>query len=88
MTTEKTREKPIRMCVICRERFPKSQLIRHVAVWTAPAGEDSPAPRLVEDPAQTSPGRGFYACRRTECLERLPKHRGWMKKVKGGVNGR
>ncbi len=58
---------PMRMCVACRERKPKKELIRIVLL---PSG-------LVEvDPGGKKPGRGAYICKSRTCLERaLAAHR-------------
>lgn len=45
---------PSRMCVICRRRFAKSQLLRHVL--SSSGGEGT----LEADEAQKKPGRGWY----------------------------
>ena len=51
---------PVRMCVICRTRAPKSSLLRHVeAQGRAP----------VPDSGQTAPGRGMYICGQSRCRE-------------------
>jgi predicted RNA-binding protein YlxR (DUF448 family) len=71
---------PIRTCVICRERFPKTALARYTVLATP--GET--APGLVEDRRRTRPGRGFYACGKPACRERVAKFQGWRKKGKGG----
>lgn len=79
---------PIRMCVICRERSPKTALARYTVVTTTGGSEPSPAPDpitgLAEDRARTRHGRGFYACDKPACRERLTKFQGWRKKGKGG----
>ena len=50
------RQGPVRMCVVCKRRFAKSQLMRHV-----PAPEGVAAGNGLEaDKAQTRPGRGWY----------------------------
>ena len=48
---------PVRMCVGCRERSAKKELIRIVRT---PAGE------IVADAAGKTPGRGAYICRALE----------------------
>lgn len=65
----------IRMCVICRRRAPKEELLRHVF-------EDGDKP-LVDEP-QTRPGRGWYLCSEHTCREKFRRFRPSMRKCKGG----
>ncbi|WP_207262464.1 DUF448 domain-containing protein [Desulfovibrio sp. Huiquan2017] len=68
---------PERMCVVCRERFPKEELTRFVP----PEETNEPDFRPVPDPAMTRPGRGYYVCDQARCRERFPKMiAGLMKK--------
>ena len=48
---------PVRMCVICRNKFFKTDLTRHVRT------EDG----LEPDPRQIRPGRGYYLCTADSC---------------------
>ena len=48
----------MRRCVVCREGFPKRDLVR---LCRLPTGE------LERDVKGTGPGRGAYVCRRTAC---------------------
>ncbi len=57
---------PVRMCVICRRRFAKAELARHVL---------TPEGILIIDEAQQSPGRGFYLCPDPACGRRFEKYR-------------
>nr|WP_081602943.1 DUF448 domain-containing protein [Desulfocurvibacter africanus] len=75
---------PVRMCVICRRRFPKRELKRHVACG-AGAQEQ---PGLVHDPRQTMQGRGYYVCSDEACERRLAGYRARQKKCKGVAHGR
>ena len=68
---------PERMCVICRGRFAKSELTRHVA---APDGQDG----LVPDPRAILPGRGHYLCANPECAEKFSKYSGRSRRRRGG----
>jgi len=64
---------PIRMCMICRQRFEKNSIMRYVR----PKGST----KLERDDSQTQAGRGYYLCLSEECQEkfiRAAKH-----KVKG-----
>jgi len=72
---------PVRMCVVCRQRFPKSELQRHVCPETIrDLAENGP----VFDPEKIKPGRGYYVCVQTRCREIFPKMiTGLMKKRKG-----
>lgn len=79
---EKTvKNEPVRMCVVCRQRFPKKELSRYVCPDTTLELEtDGPVP----DPENTKPGRGYYICVQARCRETFPKMiRGLMKKRKG-----
>ena len=55
---------PIRMCVGCRQRAPKAELLR--LVWNGGP---------VVDVDQREPGRGVYLHRDVECLERAVRRR-------------
>lgn len=77
----KAGHRPERMCVVCRGRFPKEELLRHVCPLTP---EETGTGGLVPDPGQKLPGRGFYICGRPECRARFEKvARGLKKKCKG-----
>jgi hypothetical protein len=60
---------PERMCVVCRNRFPKEELTRYVSPEDLSGPDASPAP----DPAMNRPGRGYYVCGQARCGERFPK---------------
>jgi len=66
---------PVRMCVICRERFPKTTLLRHVF---------EPEGGLVPDPRATLPGRGHYLCANPACAEKFSKYSGRSRCRRGG----
>lgn len=68
---------PQRMCVVCREHFPKMVLTRYLCPET-PISDS-----LVLDPSGKAQGRGFYVCRAQACQARFMKFRGWEKKCKG-----
>lgn len=80
---------PARMCVICRRRFAKSQLLRHVlapAALNGPDGEtraDAGKSGLEADEAQARPGRGWYVCSDPECREKFLKLGRVRRKRKG-----
>lgn len=57
---------PVRMCVICRRRFPKAALMRHVL---------TPQGNLTIDPKKTRPGRGWYLCSDAACALKFAKYR-------------
>ncbi|MBO4927274.1 MAG: YlxR family protein [Clostridiales bacterium] len=52
---------PMRMCVSCKERFAKKDLIRIVA---------TPDGQVVMDPTGRLPGRGAYVCHNPECMKK------------------
>nr|WP_083254728.1 YlxR family protein [Desulfoplanes formicivorans] len=64
------------MCVICRQRFPKSEIIR----YTCPQNDKQ---ELCPDPTGKRSGRGFYVCTSSECMKKFKKFRGWQKKCRG-----
>lgn len=66
MPETERRDGPVRMCVICRRRFAKSALSRHVL---------TPEGIWMIDTAQRSPGRGFYLCADPACQARFGKFR-------------
>ena len=57
----KQRKIPMRMCVGCREMFPKKELMRVVK---------SPEGVISFDHVGKAPGRGAYICRKVECLNK------------------
>ncbi len=57
---------PVRMCVICRRRFAKADLRRHVL---------TPEGSLIIDETRTSPGRGWYLCSDPACERRFANYR-------------
>lgn len=57
---------PVRQCLGCGERLPKSSLIR---VLRTPDGT------AVLDTARNSDGRGAYICGKDSCISRLRKSR-------------
>ena len=78
---------PARMCVICRRRFAKSQLLRHVL---APSAETEGETRagagksgLEADEARARPGRGWYVCSDPQCREKFLKLGRVRRKRKG-----
>ena len=56
---------PVRMCVICRRRFPKKELSRHVVTEGGLEG----------DSTQTRPGRGYYVCSDAACAAKFARFR-------------
>lgn len=74
--TPHTKHTPVRMCVICRQRFAKGELSR----FTCPDGGEL---KLICDPSGKKPGRGFYICRAETCRSKFDRFKGWQKKCKG-----
>ncbi|MCK5539869.1 MAG: YlxR family protein [Deltaproteobacteria bacterium] len=52
---------PLRTCLICRQRAEKKSLCRLVLVGA----------ELYYDSRFRAPGRGYYICKKTECLDRF-----------------
>jgi len=63
---------PVRSCIVCRNRFLKQELTRHV--W-----QDG----LTPDAAFTLPGRGYYCCPGEACKAKFPKRAQIARKAKG-----
>ncbi|MBU3831671.1 MAG: YlxR family protein [Candidatus Desulfovibrio faecigallinarum] len=57
---------PVRMCVICRQRFLKTDLLRYTL---------TPEGCLALDEDKTRPGRGWYVCEQESCKTRLARFR-------------
>ena len=66
MSAERPRHAPVRMCIVCRQRFPKAQLSRYTR---SPQGDWMP------DADRTQPGRGWYLCFAPGCRERFARGR-------------
>ena len=75
------RQEPVRMCVVCRRRFAKSRLLRHVSA------SEGVGNGLEADEAQTRPGRGWYVCDDPACRERFAGMKFRRKSHKGRKNG-
>lgn len=65
---------PTRMCMICRQRFEKSTIMRYLL--------PTEGARLEKDEAQTLQGRGYYLCHSKECQQ---KFTGLIKRKGKGV---
>ncbi|NCC24750.1 MAG: YlxR family protein [Deltaproteobacteria bacterium] len=64
------------MCVICRQRFSKSELTRYVRIMN---GSD----KLVPDLTGRAPGRGFYLCANEACKVKMAAFGAARKKRRG-----
>ncbi|MDQ4008881.1 MAG: YlxR family protein [Actinomycetota bacterium] len=67
--TVRARSHPVRTCVGCRRRSPKSDLLRLVV-----AG-DSPERVVAPDPRGTAPGRGAHLHPAVACLDQAVRRR-------------
>ncbi len=65
---------PIRMCAMCRQRFNKVELTRYTL-----DSQDN----LVRDERLIMPGRGWYVCSHTTCMDRFTKFKPGLKRQKG-----
>ncbi|MDD2445530.1 MAG: YlxR family protein [Clostridia bacterium] len=59
-----TKKIPVRMCLVCRKRMPKENLIRIVK------NKDD---KIFIDKSFKAEGRGAYVCKDKECLLKLEK---------------
>lgn len=66
---------PVRMCLVCRQRFPKQELNRHV--WDA---------AFIPDAAAILPGRGYYCCAGAACRVAFTRRAAAVRKRKGEGN--
>ncbi|MEX1376412.1 MAG: YlxR family protein [Eubacteriales bacterium] len=71
------RKKPIRMCVGCRERFLKIDLIR---VVRTPEGD------VCIDKKGKMSGRGAYICKSPECLTKAYKTKALQRALEVEIN--
>lgn len=72
---------PVRKCVSCGKKMPKTELAR----YTCPA---EPGRGLEPDHSGKRPGRGFYLCREDACARKFKKYKGWLRKCKGDTDDR
>ena len=63
---------PVRMCVICRQRFPKTDLLRYTL---------TPEGGLALDADKTRPGRGWYVCEQESCQARFARFKPAKRRV-------
>ena len=67
MSNQSPKKQPQRMCVSCRTRRDKKDLVR------VTLGEDG---NLIVDPTGKHPGRGAYLCKNEDCIKtELKAHR-------------
>lgn len=67
---------PVRMCLACRRRTGKKNLLRLVK---------SPAGRLIFDQEGKEQARGYYLCRNEECLSKFTGNRKERLKLEEGI---
>jgi len=60
----RTRKKPLRTCVGCRQKSDKRELLRIVR---------TPEGKIEIDPKGKKAGRGTYICKKRSCLEKAAK---------------
>lgn len=68
------------MCVICRNKFAKKDIIRYVL---SRENEEQYGGKLEADLAQTKPGRGYYVCSSPECQQKFTQKGSIRRKRKG-----
>ncbi|MGI9155880.1 MAG: YlxR family protein [Marmoricola sp.] len=74
--------RPIRMCVACRQRATKRELLRIVA------GEDAHGSAVVPDPRGIAAGRGAHLHPTTECFALAERRHAFPRalRVQGGLS--
>ena len=71
---------PVRMCIGCRQRAAKDELLRVVA------GSDADGlPVVRPDPDGTAPGRGAHLHPTTECYDLAVRRRAFTRALRGRV---
>ncbi len=70
---------PIRMCMICRQKFAKKDVTRYVF----PREVDTYGGALAVDMTQTKQGRGYYICSSLECQQKFTQKSSVRRKRKG-----
>ena len=68
---------PMRMCVVCRNSYPKKDCIR--VVKTA---DDN----YVIDESGKANGRGAYVCKSSSCIEKCIKTKAFNRSFKTNIN--
>ncbi len=61
MKTEKIKDTPLRMCVVCKQMLPKKEMLRIVK------NKDG---EIIIDHTNKANGRGAYICDSLECIEK------------------
>lgn len=67
---------PVRQCIVCGNRFPKSELLR---VASSPKG-------IIFDKDYKACGRGAYVCKNDGCIDSLAKKRRLDRAFRKSVN--
>ncbi len=77
---QKEKHIPERMCVFCRKKFAKKDIIRYVF---SRKNEEQYGETLEVDIAQTKKGRGYYVCSSQECQQKITQKGSIRRKRKG-----
>lgn len=77
---KKEKHVPQRMCMICRNKFAKKDIIRYVF---SRENEEQYGRKLEVDTAQTKPGRGYYVCSSEQCQLKFTQKGSVRRKCKG-----
>lgn len=70
---------PLRMCVACRNKRTKTELLRVV--------RQKETGKIFIDETKKADGRGAYLCRHAECLRLARKKKGFERSFKCKVSG-
>ena len=77
LKTKLLKKQPIRICIACRERDYKKNLIRVVKEKTG---------RIFVDDLKKSQGRGAYLCFKSNCFKILQKKKGLERNFKRKID--
>ena len=68
--------KPLRMCMVCRQRREKEELIRVVKVKD----------EIIIDRSGKAQGRGAYLCKNKECINQAQKRKALERAFSGKID--
>lgn len=68
--------KPVRTCIVCREKFNKDKLYRFVKLEE----------QIVLDKTKKSQARGVYVCKNEECINKIEKKKAFNRAFRSNLS--